>query len=72
MNKIPSFIALTPLKSLLLPSAARAEIPSRLHEIFSDFLARLAGPKILVRFAKNRARIFSPGLIAPRDKYVSM
>ena len=54
-NKILSFIALIPLKSLLLPSdshivscfSARAEIPFRLHEIFSDFLARLPGLKIL-------------------------
>ena len=50
-NMILSFIALIPLKSLLSPSgshivscfSARAEIPFRLHEIFSDFLARLAG-----------------------------
>ena len=40
--------------------SARAEIPFRLHEIFSDFQARLAGLKILARF-KNRARIFSSG-----------
>ena len=61
MNKILSFIALIPLKSLLLPSgshivscfSARAEIPFRLHEIFSDFLSRLAGLKILARFAKT-------------------
>ena len=52
MNKILYFIALIPLKSLLLPSgshivscfSARAEIPFRLHEIFSDFLARLSKP----------------------------
>ena len=58
-NKILSFIALISLKSLLLPSgshivscfSARAEIPFRLHEIFSDFLSRLAGLKILARFA---------------------
>ena len=57
-NKILSFIALIPLKSLLLPSgsydvscfSARAEIPFRLHEIFSDFLARLSGLKILAWF----------------------
>ena len=49
-NMILSFIALIPLKSLLLPSgshivscfSARAEIPFRLHETFSDFLARFA------------------------------
>ena len=43
MNTILYFIALIPLKSLLLPSGshiiscffARAEIPFRLHEIFS-------------------------------------
>ena len=43
MNTILYFIALIPLKSLLLPNAshivscfsARAEIPFRLHEIFS-------------------------------------
>ena len=68
-NKILSFFALIPLKSLLLPSgshivscfSARAEIPFQLQEIFSDFLARLAGLKILARF--DRARIFSPGWI---------
>ena len=62
MNKIHYFIALIPLKSLLLPSgshtascfSARAEIPFRLHETFSDFVARLPG-------RANRARIFSPG-----------
>ena len=62
MNKILSFIALIPLKSLPLPSgshivscfSARAEIPFWLLEIFSDFLARLAGLKILARFAKTR------------------
>jgi hypothetical protein len=32
--------------------SARAEIPFRLHEIFSDFQARLAGLKILARFEK--------------------
>ena len=61
MTKILSFIALIPLKSLLLPSgsyivscfSARAEIPFRLHGIFSDFLARLNGLKILARFAKT-------------------
>ena len=61
MNKILSFIALIRLKSLLLPSgshivscfSARAEIPFRLHEVFSDFLARLVGLKILARFAKT-------------------
>ena len=60
-NKILSFFALIPLKSLLLPSgnhivscfSARAEIPFRLHEFFSDFLACLAGLKILARFAKT-------------------
>ena len=75
VKKILSFITLIPLKSLLLPSgshvvscfSARAEIPFRLHEIFSNFLARLAGLKILAR-----ARIFSPGLIAPRAKSLSM
>ena len=46
MNTILYFIALIPLKSLLLHSgshivscfSARAEIPFRLHEIFSVFL----------------------------------
>ena len=55
MNMILYFIALIPLKSLLLPRgsyivscfSARAEIPFRLDEIFSDFLARLPGLKIL-------------------------
>ena len=50
MNTILYFIAYIPLKSLLLPSGShtffllfsRAEIPFRLHEVFSDFLARLA------------------------------
>ena len=62
MNTILYFIALIPLKSLLLPSgshivscfSARAEIPFRLHEIFSDFLARLPGLKILARFEQTR------------------
>ena len=48
MNMILYFIALIPLKSLLLPSgshivfrfSARAEIPFRLHEIIPYFLAR--------------------------------
>ena len=61
MNKVLYFIALIPLKSLLLASSAAmlfpafqpgAEIPLRLQEIFSVFLARLAGLKILARFAK--------------------
>ena len=51
MNTILYFIALIPLKTLLLLSgshivscfSARAEIPFQLHEIFSDFLARLPG-----------------------------
>ena len=33
-----------------VPFSARAEIPFRLHETFSDFQARLAGLKILGRF----------------------
>ena len=56
MNTILYFIVLIPLKSLLLqplPSgshivscfSARAEVPFRLHEIFSVFLARLPGLK---------------------------
>ena len=59
MNKILGFIALNPLtESPLLPSgshiiscfSARAKlIPFRLHEMFSDFHARLAGLKILAR-----------------------
>ena len=61
MNTILYFIALIPLKSLLLPSgshiascfSARAEIPFRLHETFSDFLARLPGLKILARFEQT-------------------
>ena len=60
MNTILYFIALIPLKSLLLPSgsilfpaSARAEIPFRLHEIFSVFLARLPGLKILARFEET-------------------
>ena len=61
MNKILSFIALIPLKSPLPPSgshivscfSAQAEILFRLHENFSDFLACLAGLKILARFAKT-------------------
>ena len=69
VNKILPFVALIQLKSLLLPSgshivscfSARAGVQFRLHEIFPDFLARLAGLKILAQFAKNRARIFSPG-----------
>ena len=61
MNTILYFIALIPLKSLLLSSGShivsyfsdRAEISFRLHGIFSDFLARLAGLKILARFAET-------------------
>ena len=67
-NKILSFITLIPLKSLPLPSgshivscfSAQAEIPFQLHESFSHYLARLAGLKILARFAKTGAQ-FSPG-----------
>ena len=33
--------------------SARAEILFRLHEIFSDFLARLPGLKILARFEQT-------------------
>ena len=59
MNKILSFIALIPLKSLLLPSdshivscfSARAEILFRLHEIFSDFLTRLPASKPSLNFS---------------------
>ena len=70
MNTILYFIALIPLKSLLLPSgshivscfsSARAEIPFRLHEIFSARAAIQPGLKILARFWPNRARIFNPG-----------
>ena len=61
MNNILCFITLIPLKWLLLPSGShivscfstRAEIPFRLHEIFSDFQARLAGLKILARFERT-------------------
>ena len=60
-DKILSFIAFIPLKSLLLRSgsrlvssfSARAEIPFRLHGIFSDFSARLPGLKILARFEQT-------------------
>ena len=56
IKKILSFIALIPLKSLLLPRgshivscfSARAEIPFRLHELFSDFLARARILKLTV------------------------
>ena len=69
MNTILYFIALIPLKSLLLPSgshivscfSARAEIPFRLHEIFSARGAIQPGLKILARFDQTAARIFSPG-----------
>ena len=69
MNTILYVIALIPLKWPLLPRgshivsffSAQAEIQFRLHENFSDFLARLAGQKI-----------FSPGLIAPRAESLSM
>ena len=72
MGTILYFIASIPLKPLLLPSgshivscfSARAEIPFRLHEIFSDFLAHLPGAK--------RARIFSQGWIALRAESLSM
>lgn len=50
--------------------SARAEIPFQLHEIFSDFLARLPGLKILARFEQTglgssaRAELH-PGLNPP-------
>ena len=58
MNTILYFIALIPLKSLLLPSgshivscfSALSEIPFRLHEIFSARGAIQPGLKILARF----------------------
>ena len=58
MNTVLYFIALIPLKSLLLPSgshivsciSARAEIPFRLHEIFSARGSIPPGLKILARF----------------------
>ena len=61
MNTILYFIALIPLKSLLLPCGShivscfstRAEIPFRLHETCSDFLARLPGLKILAWFKQT-------------------
>ena len=67
-NKILSFIALIPLKSLLLPSGSRfvscfstrAEIPFQLDEIifrFSGPLGRAENPSPV--FA-NRARMFCP------------
>ena len=72
MNKIISFIALIPLKLLILPSgshivscfSARAEILFRLHENFSDLLARFAGLTGLrffhvIAFA-GPARLISP------------
>ena len=55
MNTILYFIALIPLKSLLLPSgyfSARAEIPFRLHEIFSALGAIQPGLKILPGLTK--------------------
>ena len=69
MNTILYFIALIPLKSLLLHSgshivscfSARAEIPFRLNEIFSVFLANLAWAKNPSLVWANQARIFSPG-----------
>ena len=58
MQTILYFIALIPLKSLLLPSdshivscfSAWVEIPFRLHEIFSARGAIQPGLKILTRF----------------------
>ena len=58
MNTILYFITLIPLKSLLLPGgshivfcfSARAEIPFRLHEMFSAREAIQPGLKILTRF----------------------
>ena len=55
------FIAFIPLRSLLLRSgnhliscfSTRAEIPFRLHGIFSDFSIRLPGLKILARLLKQ-------------------
>ena len=58
MNRILYFIALIPLKSLLLSSgshivscfSARAEISLRLHETFSARGSIQPGLKILARF----------------------
>ena len=75
MNTILYFIALIPLKSLLLPSgshivsyfSARAEIPFRLHETFSARGAIQPGLKILARFDQTglgfsaRAESGTPG-----------
>ena len=60
MNTILYLIALIPLKSLLLPSgshivscfSARAEIPFRLHEIFSARAELRPRLKILARFGQ--------------------
>ena len=66
MNTILYFIALIQLKSLLLPSGShivscfsvRTEIPGFDYmRFFSDFLARLPGLKILVRFEQITSRI---------------
>ena len=59
-NKILSFITLIALKSLLLPSGSQIvsafqpglKFRFNYMRFFSDFLARLAGLKILARFAK--------------------
>ena len=75
MNTIPFFIALIPLKSLLLPSgshivscfSARAENPFRLHESFSARGAIQPGLKILAQFDQTglgfsaRAESGTPG-----------
>jgi len=62
IKEILHFTAFIPLKFFLLRSgshpfscfSARAEIPFRLHGIFSGFSARLPGLKILARFFKMR------------------
>ena len=67
-NKILSFITLIALKSLLLPSGSQIvsafqpglKFRFNYMRFFSDFLARLAGLKILARFAKTGLGLFSP------------
>ena len=70
MNTILHFIALIPLKLLRLRSSshivscfsARAEIPFRLHEIFSAWGTIQSGLKILAQFGQTKSSITWRGI----------
>ena len=80
MNTILYFIALIPLKSRLLPSSShivscflgRAEIPFRLHEIFSAWDAIQPVLKILARFDQTGLPFSARAEVHPRAEFLSM